>query len=214
MTIRGVYAITPDHTDDRLLTAQIRAALAGGIRLLQYRNKTAPPTTRHRQATAIALLCHTAGATFIINDDIPLTRATQADGIHLGQQDAPIKQARHRLGRHALIGLTCHADPAAAAAAEQAGAAYAAMGAVHPSSAKPAAPHCPPTAIIAAKKRTRLPIVAIGGITTANAPAILAAGADAIAVITALFGTPAAPHAPARVTAAAAALSALFPHAD
>ena len=185
--VRGVYAVTPDLADTRLLLAQTRAALAGGVRLVQYRNKTAADTLRREQADALQDLCRRHSALLIVNDDVELAHAVGAAGVHVGAGDAEVAAARQRLGAGRLIGASCYGDLRRAETATAHGADYVAFGSFFDSTIKPDAVRAPLSILQAARERTALPLVAIGGITLANVDALIAAGADAVAVISALF---------------------------
>ncbi|MFC3531453.1 thiamine phosphate synthase [Vogesella facilis] len=184
--VSGLYAITPDTDDSERLIEQVSAALDGGARVLQYRNKGCDPVRRLWQASILASLARSRGALFIVNDDVELARAVQADGVHVGRDDAAVASARAALGPAAVIGASCYNDLALARAAVAAGASYVAFGAVFSSGTKPGAVAAP-LALFAHSIDLGVPRVAIGGITVANAGQVVAAGADAIAVIGGLF---------------------------
>jgi len=186
-TISGLYAVTPDLADTALLLARTQAALAGGARLLQYRNKTADENLRRGQAAALGELCRHHGATLIINDHVELAREVDADGVHLGADDVAATAARTRLGRGKIIGVSCYNDLTRARSAAAQGADYVAFGSFFASSVKPGAVRAPLSILQAARQQLRLPVVAIGGITLDNAGDLIAAGADAVAVLSALF---------------------------
>ena len=135
-------------------------------------------------------MCHRFQASLIINDDIDLCQAVEADGVHLGQADTALAEARYRLGPTAVIGASCHDDPALVAAAEKQGASYIALGRFFPSLTKPEAPAASIGNLRLIRKQTRLPIVAIGGVTADNGSALIDAGADMLAVINYLFAAP------------------------
>lgn len=187
-----LYAIT-DHQllpGARLLEA-VGQALDGGCRRIQYRDKTENRARRQREAEALQKLCQQYGAQLLINDDIELARSCGAQGVHLGQSDANPTQARERLGPNAIIGVTCHASLDLARTALEAGANYLAFGRFFPSQTKPDAPAAPLTLLERARVEFgEQPIVAIGGITLDNAPAVLASGADWLAVSHSLFSAP------------------------
>ena len=185
--LNGLYAITPDMADTAQLALQVEAALQGGVRLVQYRNKSANAALQRAQALQLLALCHAYGALLIVNDDVDLCLSINADGVHLGATDGKIELARQALGDNKIIGASCYNQLDLAKAAEIAGADYVAFGACFVSSTKPAALHAPLSLITQAKSQLRLPIVAIGGITLSNAPLVIKAGAEAIAVINALF---------------------------
>ena len=188
--LHGLYAVTPDDDDSARLAGRVRAALEGGVRLVQYRNKTADAALRRYQASALCGLCQAHGAAFIVNDDLELALAVDAHGLHLGGEDGSIAAARARLGPHKLLGASCYRslDNAERALAE--GADHIAFGSFFVSTVKPGAVRSTPSILTEAKRKFGVPVVAIGGITHDNAPLVISAGADSIAVITALFNAP------------------------
>ncbi len=188
--ICGLYAVTPDEPDTGLLTAKVRAALTGGAKLVQYRNKIADAALRLEQAKALLALCRQHAAPLIINDDLGLAMEIDADGLHLGSGDGSIAAARAELGPRKLIGASCYNVLQKAVTAEREGADYVAFGSFFLSSVKPGAIHASLELLREAKQRLSVPVVAIGGITLANAPQLIAAGANAVAVISALFAAP------------------------
>ncbi len=181
----GLYAITDEQLlpDDRIMQEVVELILAGGASVLQYRDKSSDQEKRLRQALLLKKLCNKYHVPLIINDDIELTLACKADGIHLGQQDEGLRDARTRLGEQRIIGISCNADPELARAAERDGANYIAFGRMFPSLTKPEATPCETSVITETRDKLSVPIVAIGGITLDNAPQIIAAGAHQIAVI-------------------------------
>lgn len=185
--LRGLYAVTPDDCLLPRLSALVAAALGGGVRLVQYRNKLAPPPLRRAQAADLLRLCRACGALLIINDDLPLALQIGADGAHLGRDDGDIAAARAALGPGRILGVSCYADVANAEAAAAAGADYLAFGSMYASPTKPAAPRAPLELLGAARRRHALPVAAIGGITLDNAAQTIAAGADMLAVVSDLF---------------------------
>jgi thiamine-phosphate pyrophosphorylase len=187
---QGLYAITPELPDTDRLCTLVRAALAGGAAVVQYRNKGAGAKLRREQAGALAELCRAQGAPLIVNDDIELACEVGAQGAHLGGEDGDLAAARRRLGATVLLGASCYDRLDLAVAAKAAGADYVAFGSVFPSPTKPAAVRAPLALFGEARRAVGLPLVAIGGITVDNAGAIISAGADALAVISALFDAP------------------------
>jgi thiamine-phosphate pyrophosphorylase len=184
--LRGLYAITPETPDTRRLVALVESALAGGAALVQYRAKGATAALALEQARALVAACRAAGIPLIVNDSVELAIAAGAHGVHLGREDLDPKAARARLPG-GLIGVSCYADPSRARDAADAGADYVAIGSVFPSSTKPCAVRAPLELLRAAKHASSLPVAAIGGITLANARRALDAGADMVAVISAVF---------------------------
>jgi thiamine-phosphate pyrophosphorylase len=186
--LHGLYGVTPDDADTARLLGRVGAALEGGARILQYRNKSADALLRHEQAVALHTLCLAHGAALIVNDDLELALAVDAEGVHLGGEDGSVAAARRRLGPHKLLGASCYSRLENAERAIAEGADHIAFGSFFVSSVKPGAPSSPLSLLTEAKRRFSVPVVAIGGITLANAPHLITAGADSVAVITALFG--------------------------
>jgi thiamine-phosphate pyrophosphorylase len=187
--LRGLYAVTPESPDTAMLVARVTAALAGGAALVQYRAKSLAPARSVEQARALAQLCRAAKVPLIINDSVDLALAVDADGVHLGRDDAGLREAR-ALFPHGIIGVSCYADPERARTAAAEGADYVAIGSVFASPTKPAAVRAPLELLGAAKHACELPVAAIGGITAANARLAIDAGADMVAVISAVFDAP------------------------
>jgi thiamine-phosphate pyrophosphorylase len=184
---RGLYAITPDWQDTDRLLAACTAVMAGGAAVLQYRNKAADASLRLTQASALLARCRAAGVPLIINDHLDLALAIDADGLHLGGDDGDLTAARAALGPHKLLGASCYNQLALAQAALAAGADHVAFGAAFPSRTKPDAIHASPAVFAQARAALACPIVAIGGITVANAASLIALGVDNVAVISELF---------------------------
>ena len=184
--ISGIYLVTDEG--ERLLE-RVEAALSGGVATLQYRAKSASSTDKLRTGAALKRLCADSGVTFIINDELELARQLDADGVHLGQDDGDPQHARNVLGPGKIIGISAHdLDEALAAAA--AGADYIGFGAMYPTGSKEVR-HLPgPGALASLRSRIGIPVVAIGGITAENAAPVVDAGADAIAVISAVLSDP------------------------
>ena len=184
--IRGVYAITPDIVDTALLCTLVEAAIRGGANLVQYQNKLANHAMQVQQARALLPICRQHHVPLIINDSIKLCLVLNADGVHLGADDGDLVAARARLGANKILGVSCYNRIELAQNGQQAGADYVAFGACFPSSTKPHAP----VANLDLFKQAQLlhiPSVAIGGITLEKAPLAISAGANAIAVINAIF---------------------------
>ncbi len=194
---RGLYAITPDWVDTPRLIATTEAILRGGCRIVQYRNKTTSPCHRDEQAVALRGLTHRHDALLIINDDVELALAVEADGAHLGADDGDLFAARRRLGPDRLLGASCYQDAALAHAAVSAGADYVAFGSVFASPTKPLARRAGLELFDKTRTGLTVPVVAIGGITPDNCAPLVAAGADLLAVISAVYDT-ASPEAAAR----------------
>jgi len=185
----GLYAVTPDLADTADLVARVEAALAGGAGAIQYRSKCADAALRYRQAEALVRIARERGALCIVNDDATLCAAVGADGVHLGETDGSAAAARAIIGPERIIGISCYNDFALAEAAVAAGADYIAFGSFFPSSVKPDARRAD-IALLARAGTLGVPVVAIGGITAANAGKLERAGAYAVAVISAVFDAP------------------------
>ncbi|WIG56291.1 MAG: Thiamin-phosphate pyrophosphorylase [Rhodanobacteraceae bacterium] len=182
---RGLYAVTDGPRED--LVAAARAALQGGARLLQYRDKTHDAARRWDEARALVALCREFDVPLIIDDDVELADASGAAGVHLGEDDPAIADARATLGSGAIIGVSCYDSLQRARDAASAGADYLAFGAFFPTTTKAVTRHATP-ALLREARAFGLPLVAIGGITPENGGSLVAAGADFLAVVSALFG--------------------------
>jgi thiamine-phosphate pyrophosphorylase len=187
LPLRGLYAITPSDSLLPRLSALVSSALAGGVRYVQYRNKFAPPPLKRAQAAELLRICRAADARLIINDDLWLALEIGADGAHLGKEDGDIRMARQALGSHRILGVSCYNDIGRAEAAAAAGADYVGVGSVFASTTKPGATRASLDLLGEVKRKLQIPVAAIGGITLKNAPEVIAAGADMVAVITDLF---------------------------
>jgi thiamine-phosphate pyrophosphorylase len=181
----GLYVITDGPRPD--LLAVTRLALEGGAQVVQYRDKTSDPVRRHEEALALKVLCAQFGVPMIVNDEVALARAVGADGVHLGEDDGDIAAARAALGAQAIIGVSCYDSIDRARTMAAAGADYVAFGAFFPSPTKPDAGRAPPE-LLRQSAALGVPRVAIGGITPDNGGDLIDAGADYLAVISAVFG--------------------------
>ncbi len=200
----GLYALT----DAQLIPAttfieRVELALRGGVNVLQYRDKSADGQKRLQQARSLKVLCQTYAVPLIINDDVQLARQIHADGVHLGKDDGQLAEARAVLGKQAIIGVSCYNQLTRAQQAQAQGADYVAFGSFYRSSTKPQALAASMDLLVRAKDCIHVPIVAIGGIEVHNAPFLLDAGADFLAVVSGIF-------AQTNVQAAAASYQALF----
>jgi thiamine-phosphate pyrophosphorylase len=200
----GLYAVTPDIEDTTELLTKVEAALAGGARLLQYRNKAASAALRLVQGRALLALCRKYQIPLIINDHLDLALALDAGGLHVGGEDGSPAEARKQLGPDKILGVSCYGRLDDALAATSAGATYVAFGGFFLSTVKPGSARNPLGLLREAKSRLTVPVIAIGGITVENAPQLIEAGADSVAVISALFAA-------ADIKLAAQDFSALFP---
>lgn len=197
--ISGVYLIT-DQGDG--LIDRVRQALRGGVPVLQYRAKNKEHGECVAEGGALKRLCADFGATFIVNDDVRLAKELNADGVHLGQDDGDIADARELLGPGKVIGTSTH-NLEEALRAERDGADYIGFGAIYPTGSKVVS-HLPGVeGLVSIRGAVKIPVVAIGGISTDNACRVIEAGADAVAVISSVLSNP-------RPDIAAAELSLLF----
>jgi thiamine-phosphate pyrophosphorylase len=185
----GLYAVTPETADTDALVRAVEACLRGGARLVQYRAKGAPPALALAQAGRLADACRRQGVPLIVNDSIDLALAAKASGVHVGREDASVAAARSAFPR-GIVGVSCYDDLARAAAAGASGADYIGIGSMFASPTKPGAVRAPLDLIARAREASGLPVAAIGGIDAGNAAAVIAAGADMVAVISALFDAP------------------------
>lgn len=190
LKVRGLYAITPDELNTTVLLAKVEAALQGGINLLQYRNKLASHLLKTQQARTLLPLCRQYGVPLIINDSVKLCLTLDADGVHIGVDDGNLAEIRARIGADKILGASCYNRFDLALSAQQAGVDYVAFGACFASNTKPNAPVASLDLFKQAHVQLHIPSVAIGGITLNNAPLVIQAGAQAIAVINNLFNAP------------------------
>ncbi|EJY57109.1 thiamine-phosphate pyrophosphorylase [Alicyclobacillus hesperidum URH17-3-68] len=184
----AVYAITDDREDTKSLLAAVEAALAGGATAIQLRRKRDDGGPMLRLGLEIRRLTREAGALYIVNDRVDIALLTEADGIHVGQTDIPCKRVRE-LAPDKLIGLSARTT-AEALEAERDGADYVGVGAVFPTTTKADAIHSGIDTLRAIAGTSSIPVVAIGGIDIARAPQVLAAGADGLAVVSAIMSAP------------------------
>ena len=186
--MKGLYVITDcDRLAGASLLSVTEEILQAGVTALQYRDKSAGDTGRKCTAAALSTLCREYGCLFIVNDDVQLAKSTGSDGVHLGQGDVDCKTARKTLGEEAIIGVSCYNSLDLARTAATDGADYVAFGSFYPTSSKRNTVTAEPAIIKQAKASLSLPVAAIGGITPANCPPLLARGADMLAVISSIY---------------------------
>ena len=185
---RGLYLITPEEADVTHLLERVLPVLPLAC-CLQLRNKVMDAPALRKVGRRLRRDCHAAGVAFIVTDDPRLAHEVGADGVHLGEHDGAIADARNLLGDGAIIGASCYDDLQIARDAVAAGANYVAFGAFFPSPTKPHARRAN-TTLLRASAGLHVPRVAIGGITPDNARSLVAAGADLIAVISGVFDAP------------------------
>jgi len=180
-----VYFITDSGTTRKSDIEDVRSALKAGVKIVQYRDKNALPGDMEKKAVKIGEMCREAGAAFIVNDKADIELKTGADGIHIGQNDIPLKDAREKMGDK-IIGVTVHSEKEAEEA-EAGGADYIAVSPVYATGTKKDAGRaCGTEMIEKIRKKSLLPIVAIGGITGEKLGEVVSAGADSVAMISAI----------------------------
>jgi thiamine-phosphate pyrophosphorylase len=177
-----IYLISPLDTGGDFPDRLARALDAGPVAAFQFRVKGIDEHQAARLAEPLQRICGDREVAFIVNDSIPLARRLGADGVHLGQSDSTVAEARERLGKEAQIGVTCHASRHLAMEAGEAGADYVAFGAFFPTSTKAVEHHAEPEILTWWQSLFELPSVAIGGIAPANCGDLVRAGADFLAV--------------------------------
>jgi len=203
--VRGLYAVTPDTDDTSWLVAAVQAAVRGGARVVKYRNKSADARLKSLQAKALVSAMPGSDAILIVNDDVHIAAEVEAHGVHLGEDDPALADARKALGQHALIGVSCYNDFSRAQALVEQGADYVAFGSFFASRIKPAARRAD-LALLREARGLKVPVVAIGGITAENARILAREGAHAVAVISAVFDH----REPAEIERSARAIAAVF----
>ena len=187
---RGLYAITPELTAAKEHVKLVRNALEGGVCMVQFRDKSSDSRTKETNARALKQLCSEFTVPLIINDDVELALRVEADGVHIGRDDGTLAEARHRLGSERIIGVSCYNDPNLAMSAVAQGADYVAYGSFFPSPTKPQAVRATRDLVTQTRADIPVPLAAIGGITPDNAAALITAGVDLLAIISAIFNTP------------------------
>ncbi|MDE2230236.1 MAG: thiamine phosphate synthase [Alphaproteobacteria bacterium] len=191
-----LYLITPPAFDPPVFARSLAEALdAGDVAGVQLRLKPADDDAIRRAADVLRLIAQDRGVAFLMNDRADLALACGCDGVHLGQDDTPYDEARRLLGTDRVVGVTCHASRDLALQAAEKGADYVAFGAFFPTQTKLAKGAADPELLRWWSTATTVPCVAIGGITPENCAPLVAAGADFLAVIAAVWNHPQGPGA-------------------
>jgi len=186
-TIPKLHVVTPPGLDAGVL-ATTQALLRAGAPLVQVRTKGIDDRARLAAASAVLDAAQATGATCIVNDRIDIALAAGAHGVHLGAEDLPASIARRLLGTGAIVGATCR-NPEDARRAEDEGASYLGVGPVHATSTKSGLPDpMGPQGVERIAAAVAIPVIAIAGVTAANAGAVLDAGAWGVAVVGAVYG--------------------------
>ena len=184
-----LYLISPLDVGGDFPDRLARALDAGDVAAFQFRVKGVDEHAAARLAEPLQQICADRGVAFIVNDSISLARRIGADGVHLGQSDGDVREARDRLGRDAQIGVTCHNSRHLAMEAGEAGADYVAFGAFFPTTTKEVEHRAEPEILTWWQGMFELPCVAIGGITPQNCGPLVQAGADFLAVSGAVWNS-------------------------
>lgn len=183
-----LYVITGEtYHPGRPLVEVMEAAIAGGADIVQLRDKEGTAAARLAKAKSLRALTRRHGVLFIVNDDVELALAADADGVHLGQDDMPLEEARRRVGKGMLIGISTH-EMSHALKAEHGGADYVGVGPVFPTATKPGRRAVTTAYVAEAASQLRIPFFAIGGISPATAEEVLAAGARRLCAVSAVVG--------------------------
>lgn len=191
-----LYLITPPAFAPAAFAERLAEALdAGDVACVQLRLKDAADDEVKRAADALRPVAQARGAAFLMNDRPDLALATGCDGVHVGQQDASYAEARRVVGLGRIVGVTCHASRHLAMEAAEAGADYVAFGAFFPSATKAPKHRADPEILRWWSELMTVPCVAIGGITAENCAPLVAAGADFLAVVSAVWDHPEGPGA-------------------
>jgi thiamine-phosphate pyrophosphorylase len=191
-----LYLVTPSVLDPLVFRDQLAAALDGGdVACVQLRLKEVDDDTIRRACDVLKPVATAREVAFLLNDRPDLAAACDCDGVHIGQSDAPYAEARRRLGADRIVGVTCHDSRHLALVAAEAGADYVAFGAFYPTKTKPSNYRPAPELLTWWNDVMTVPAVAIGGITPENCPPLVAAGADFIAVVSAVWECPDGPGA-------------------
>lgn len=190
-----LYLISPLDVSGAFTQRLASALDAGPVAAFQFRVKGLDEHEAAALAAPLQEICAAKEVAFIVNDSVSLAKRIGADGVHLGQDDGDVREARERLGKEAQIGVTCHASRHLALEAAEAGADYVAFGAFHPSTTKQAAHQANPALLRWWHVWAELPSVAIGGIRLDNAAPLIQAGADFLAVSAGVWDHPDGPEA-------------------
>lgn len=184
-----LYLVSPLDVGGTFRDRLERALGAGDVAAFQFRVKGVDEHEAARLAAPLQEICAAHDCAFVVNDSVSLAKRLKADGVHLGQSDGDVREAREVLGREVQIGVTCHASRHLAMEAGEAGADYVAFGAFYPSETKESEHRPEPELLSWWQKLFEIPCVAIGGITPANCAPLVAAGADFLAVSHAVWGS-------------------------
>jgi len=188
--VRGYYFITDSGLSLAGNLSDVRSAVSAGVNIVQYREKSGDTGELYKEACGLAEIYRGTAAKFIVNDRIDIALAVDADGVHLGQSDMPYDIARRILGPDKIIGITVHSVDEAVKA-EREGADYLGVSPIFSTSTKKdAGIPAGLTLISEIRKKSSLPLIAIGGIDLSNAPDVIAAGADMVCAISAVITKP------------------------
>jgi hydroxymethylpyrimidine kinase / phosphomethylpyrimidine kinase / thiamine-phosphate diphosphorylase len=186
--VEGLYLITDQDRQGQLLE-KVQNALKGGAQIVQYRGKNKPIAEQVFTAQKLLKLCRQAGATFLVNDSPLIARDSGADGVHLGQNDTTVDKARQIMGPGKIVGVSTHTTEQALKAKRE-GADYIGVGSIYPTTTKSDVVLVGLKRLTEIRQAVKLPIVAIGGITRDRTPEVIGAGADSVAVVSAVMNDP------------------------
>lgn len=187
---KGLYVITDcGRLTPKELLLSTQCILEAGVAVLQYRDKT-ENRNKGELAAQLQRLCRKQHTLFIINDDVELAVQLQADGLHLGRDDGDYRRARDKLGKEAVLGVSCYNDLDMALTAQKEGVDYVAFGSVFQTTSKDNTAHASVNFIRSATGKLKIPVAAIGGITPENCTPLIGAGVDLLAVISSVYQSP------------------------
>lgn len=185
--LKGIYAITPNDLDEEVLLKKVTDLLKGGIKLVQYRDKFRDRKDKLKISLKLKEICDYFDSFLIINDDPLLTKQVSANGVHLGQEDMPYKEARNILGPEAIIGISCHNNIDLALKAESQGADYVAFGSLFNTKTKNRVIKSSIDEIELLVSKVKIPTVVIGGLNLSNLNQLLSSKANMFAISSGLF---------------------------
>ena len=185
MRYGGLYLVTPDYTPGKFFGI-VESAIAGGVDILQYRDKSNTKQVRMEVAGRLRSICSDNGIPFIVNDDIDITVESEADGIHIGTGDTPYAEARERMN-NGVVGVSVYGDIELALKYERMGADYVSFGPFFDTDSKKDASVYDIGVLEEARSRLTVPVFVIGGITAENISKVISCGVDGVAVISAIF---------------------------
>jgi thiamine-phosphate pyrophosphorylase len=183
----GLYLVTPDFAPGRFYSV-VESAIAGGVDILQYRDKSNPVQVRLEVANKLRSMCRSYGIPFIVNDDLEVARDSGADGMHVGKDDVSYQEARKAF-RNGVVGVSVYGDVEMAVEYERLGADYVSFGPFFPTPSKKDVTIYDITVLEQVRQRLKVPVFVIGGISEENVSRVMRYGIDGVAVISAIFNS-------------------------